>query len=225
MKETLLVNESFHTTTTHQHMLHRSRNHSNHKIFRCEELKIQQKQLPATQNQPLQPVLIRRVFVPLNVENFMQQQVSSIRIVGTEEEEEPNRHTVYVIKTKCNLKTFTVKKRYVFITRFSSFEKLHTQLSSMKELQVSLPPKRTFRFTDSTIEERKLKLSFYLNSLLTHPDNCWRSSETFLTFLNIPQTTVKNSVKDVDEFRWMQMLEELKKYMKDIEIVLNQREQ
>ena len=61
----------------------------------------------------------------------------------------------YIIKVKTVYKTWTINKRY------SDFEKLYLLLYKKYPYLnfPSFPPKRVFRFTDNTIEERKNKFN------------------------------------------------------------------
>jgi hypothetical protein len=78
----------------------------------------------------------------------------------------------YIIKVKTVYKTWTINKRY------SDFEKLYLLLYKKYPYLnfPSFPPKRVFRFTDNTIEERKNKFNNFLY-FINHKINFYKNPE------------------------------------------------
>jgi len=70
----------------------------------------------------------------------------------------------YVIKVNTPYKTWYIQKRY------SDFENLNYIISNYYEIDKLFPPKRFFKNSDSTIEERKKKFNNYLYFLLNNFD-------------------------------------------------------
>ena len=84
----------------------------------------------------------------------------------------------YIIKVKTVYKKWTIHKRY------SDFEKLYLLLYKKYPYLnfPSFPPKRVFRFTDNTIEERKNKFNNFLN-FINHKINFYKNPE-IINFFN-----------------------------------------
>ena len=70
----------------------------------------------------------------------------------------------YVIKVNTPYKSWYIQKRY------SDFENLNYIISEYYGIDKLFPPKRFFKNSDSTIEERKKKFNNYLNFLLNNFD-------------------------------------------------------
>ena len=70
----------------------------------------------------------------------------------------------YVIKVNTPYKSWYIQKRY------SDFENLNYIISNYYEIDKLFPPKRFFKNSDSTIEERKKKFNNYLYFLLNNFD-------------------------------------------------------
>ena len=84
----------------------------------------------------------------------------------------------YIIKVKTVYKKWTIQKRY------SDFEKLYLLLYKKYPYLnfPSFPPKRVFRFTDNTIEERKNKLNNFLY-FINNKINIYKNPE-IINFFN-----------------------------------------
>ena len=84
----------------------------------------------------------------------------------------------YIIKVKTVYKKWTIHKRY------SDFEKLYLLLYKKYPYLnfPSFPPKRVFRFTDNTIEERKNKLNNFLY-FINNKINIYKNPE-IINFFN-----------------------------------------
>ena len=112
----------------------------------------------------------------------------------------------YIIKIKTVYKTWIINKRY------SDFEQLYLKLYKKYPFInfPSFPPKRVFRFTDNTIEERKNKFNNFLY-FINHKINFYKNPEiiNFFDFnsdilqiyaKNKSMTNNKNSQEDLNYF-------------------------
>ena len=95
----------------------------------------------------------------------------------------------YIIKIKTVYKTWIINKRY------SDFEQLYLKLYKKYPFInfPSFPPKRVFRFTDNTIEERKNKFNHFLY-FINHKMNIYSIPE-IIEFLNFDKDTLNILLK------------------------------
>lgn len=112
-----------------------------------------------------------------------------ISIPTTSTSSTPKPYTIYNITLRLPLRTFTLQKRY------SDFTTLHKTLTSQANgasPPASLPPKSYFTSTTSSpalAESRRLALQAYLQTINTDPDDRWRNTSVFRSFLNLPSTS------------------------------------
>ncbi|KAI4247346.1 MAG: hypothetical protein L6R42_009654 [Xanthoria sp. 1 TBL-2021] len=97
-------------------------------------------------------------------------------------------YTIYNITLRLPLRTFTLQKRY------SDFITLHNALTSQVGAPppASLPPKSYFSSTTSSptlAESRRIGLQTYLQTLNTDPDDRWRNTSAWRSFLNLPSNS------------------------------------
>ncbi|KAL8992142.1 MAG: hypothetical protein Q9169_007337 [Polycauliona sp. 2 TL-2023] len=101
-------------------------------------------------------------------------------------------YTIYNITLRLPLRTFTLQKRY------SDFTTLHGTLTPQAGASppVSLPPKSYFSSTVSSpalAESRRIGLQTYLQSINTDPDDRWRNTSAWRSFLNLPSNSNNNN--------------------------------
>ncbi|KAL8962608.1 MAG: hypothetical protein Q9193_001009 [Seirophora villosa] len=112
-----------------------------------------------------------------------------ISIPTTSTSSTPKPFTLYNITLRLPLRTFTLQKRY------SDFTTLHNTLTSQANgvsPPASLPPKSYFTSTTSSpalAESRRIGLQAYLQTINTDPDDRWRNTPAFRSFLNLPSTS------------------------------------
>jgi hypothetical protein len=75
-----------------------------------------------------------------------------------------SNYILYVIKVNTPYKSWYIQKRY------SDFENLNNSIPKDYEIDKLIPPKRLFKNSDSTIQERKKKFNNYLYFLLNNLD-------------------------------------------------------
>ena len=75
-----------------------------------------------------------------------------------------SNYILYIIKVNTPYKTWSIQKRY------SDFENLNNSIPKDYEIDKLIPPKRLFKNSDSTIQERKKKFNNYLYFLLNNLD-------------------------------------------------------
>ena len=75
-----------------------------------------------------------------------------------------SNYILYIIKVNTPYKTWSIQKRY------SDFENLNNSIPKYYEIDKLIPPKRLFKTSDSTIQERKKKFNNYLYYLLNNFD-------------------------------------------------------
>ena len=75
-----------------------------------------------------------------------------------------SNYILYVIKVNTPYKSWYIQKRY------SDFENLNNSIPKYYEIDKLIPPKRLFKNSDSTIQERKKKFNNYLYFLLNNLD-------------------------------------------------------
>ncbi len=75
-----------------------------------------------------------------------------------------SNYILYVIKVNTPYKSWYIQKRY------SDFENLNNSIPKYYEIDKLIPPKRLFKTSDSTIQERKKKFNNYLYYLLNNFD-------------------------------------------------------
>ncbi|KAH0607027.1 uncharacterized protein H6S33_003015 [Morchella sextelata] len=145
-------------------------------------------------------------------------------------------HTLYHINLRLPLRTLTVPKRY------NDFLTLHSQLTSTVGSPPPLnpPPKSYFTRTISNpalTENRRAALEAYLNAILTTPDERWRSSPPWRTFLTLPSNWSPNSSSTslasptspnhpiTDPAHWLDTHREVKTLLHDARMFLAKRDQ
>lgn len=146
-------------------------------------------------------------------------------------------HTLYHINLRLPLRTLTVAKRY------NDFLTLHSQLTSTVGSPPPLnpPPKSYFTRTVSNpalTENRRAALEAYLNAILTSPDERWRSSPPWRTFLTLPSNWSASSSSTslpptptianhpiTDPAHWLDTHREVKTLLHDARMFLAKRDQ
>ncbi|KAL9600644.1 MAG: hypothetical protein Q9219_003077 [cf. Caloplaca sp. 3 TL-2023] len=143
-------------------------------------------------------------------------------------------YTVYNITLRLPLRTFTLQKRY------SDFTTLHTTLTSQAGAPppVSPPPKSYFTSTTSSpalAESRRLALEAYLDTLNTSPNDRWRNTPAWRSFLNLPSTSSNShnhrsfangkNLPPTDPIAWLDQHRTLKTTLHDARLQLTKRDQ
>ncbi|KAI5847759.1 Phox homologous domain-containing protein [Morchella snyderi] len=145
-------------------------------------------------------------------------------------------HTLYNINLRLPLRTLTVAKRY------NDFLTLHSQLTSTVGSPPPLnpPPKSYFTRTISNpalTENRRVALEAYLNAILSSPDDRWRSSPPWRTFLTLPSNWSPGSSSTslasptaanhpiTDPAHWLDIHREVKTLLHDARMFLAKRDQ
>ncbi|KAL9629128.1 MAG: hypothetical protein Q9204_005453 [Flavoplaca sp. TL-2023a] len=110
-----------------------------------------------------------------------------ISIPSTSTSNTPKPYTIYNITLRLPLRTFTLQKRY------SDFTTLHSTLTSQAGAPppASLPPKSYFSSTTSSpalAESRRIGLQNYLQTINTDPNDRWRNTSAWRSFLNLPSS-------------------------------------
>ncbi|KAL8835134.1 MAG: hypothetical protein Q9170_003439 [Blastenia crenularia] len=160
-----------------------------------------------------------------------------ISIPTTTTSSTPKPYTIYNITLRLPLRTFTLQKRY------SDFTTLHSTLSSQAFAPppVSLPPKSYFTSTTSSpalAESRRIALESYLQTLNTSPDDRWRNTPAFRSFLNLPSSSSSNgnlrqannlrsltNGNNLDPLTWLDHHRTLKSTLHDARLHLTKRDQ
>ncbi|KAL8655376.1 MAG: hypothetical protein Q9210_000910 [Variospora velana] len=162
-----------------------------------------------------------------------------ISIPTTSTSSTPKPYTVYNITLRLPLRTFTLQKRY------SDFTTLHNTLTSQANgtsPPASLPPKSYFTSTTSSpalAESRRLALQAYLQTINTHPDDRWRNTSAFRSFLNLPSTSsngrhtndIRSAINGAssqpitDPVAWLDHHRHLKTTLHSARLALTKREQ
>ncbi|KAL8771994.1 MAG: hypothetical protein Q9209_002659 [Squamulea sp. 1 TL-2023] len=143
-------------------------------------------------------------------------------------------YTIYNITLRLPLRTFTLQKRY------SDFTTLHATLTSQAGAPppVSLPPKTYFSRTTSSpalAESRRIALQTYLQTINTDPDDRWRNTSAWRSFLNLPSSnsnhnprhTTTSSTKQpiTDPIVWLDYHRDLKSQLHSARLQLTKRDQ
>ncbi|KAL8863493.1 MAG: hypothetical protein Q9178_000174 [Gyalolechia marmorata] len=147
-------------------------------------------------------------------------------------------YTIYNITLRLPLRTFTLQKRY------SDFVTLHRNLTSQAGAPppASLPPKSYFSSTISShalAESRRVGLQSYLQTLNTDPDDRWRNTSAWRSFLNLPSnsnsshssrhgllsTTQQRQQPITDPVVWLDYHHDLKSQLHHARLQLTKRDQ
>ncbi|KAI4189603.1 MAG: hypothetical protein L6R41_001332 [Letrouitia leprolyta] len=161
-----------------------------------------------------------------------------ISIPSTSISSTPKPYTIYNITLRLPLRTFTLQKRY------SDFTTLHGTLTSQAGTAppVSLPPKSYFTSTTSSpalAESRRIALETYLQTLSTSPDDRWRNTPAWRSFLNLPSSSNTNNhnrsnnlrsfgngdTPTTDPVAWLDHHRTLKSTLHDARLQLTKRDQ
>ena len=113
--------------------------------------------------------------------------IQSISIKGTQDRMCPKPHTVYEIRIRVTIRSWSIWRRY------SEFVDLNDELtkSTGTSPPSPLPPKHVWTLRSSLrnariIEERKKGLETYLRAIIAPNDLQWRNHYAFCQFLCIP---------------------------------------
>ncbi|KAL8783990.1 MAG: hypothetical protein Q9213_004241 [Squamulea squamosa] len=143
-------------------------------------------------------------------------------------------YTIYNITLRLPLRTFTLQKRY------SDFTTLHSTLTSQAGAPppVSLPPKTYFSRTTSSpalAESRRIALQTYLQTLNTDPDDRWRNTSAWRSFLNLPSSNSNHNPRHIttsstqqpitDPVVWLDYHRDLKSQLHSARLQLTKRDQ
>ncbi|KAL8903733.1 MAG: hypothetical protein Q9207_003728 [Kuettlingeria erythrocarpa] len=161
-----------------------------------------------------------------------------ISVPSTSTSSTPKPYTIYHITLRLPLRTFTLQKRY------SDFVTLHGALTSQANgasPPVSPPPKSYFTSTISSpalAESRRQALETYLQTINTDPDDRWRNTPAWRSFLNLPGSSSSNGrqAKDLrsalnsgqpitDPIAWLDHHRHLKKTLHSARLELTKRDQ
>lgn len=155
--------------------------------------------------------------------------IQAIQIENFEERSSPKPHTVYHIKIKAHVRSWSIWKRY------SEFDELHLELTKTTgaEPPSPLPPKHKFSILRShsdpkLLEERKIGLEIYLRAILSAKDDRWRESYPFKEFLGIPigrqNGVIGGPPTQFTLASWLDEHSELQARLRDVRADINKRE-
>ncbi|KAL8735438.1 MAG: hypothetical protein Q9181_002836 [Wetmoreana brouardii] len=159
-----------------------------------------------------------------------------ISIPTTSTSTTPKPYTIYNITLRLPLRTFTLQKRY------SDFTALHTALTTQASgvpPPASPPPKSYFTSTTSSpalAESRRQALQSYLQTINTDPDDRWRNTSAWRSFLNLPSSNSANrhhaalngaasGQPITDPVAWLDYHRDLKSALHDARLNITKRDQ
>ncbi|KAL8873791.1 MAG: hypothetical protein Q9174_000801 [Haloplaca sp. 1 TL-2023] len=159
-----------------------------------------------------------------------------ISIPSTSTSATSKAYTIYNITLRLPLRTFTHQKRY------SDFITLHKNLTSQAvgvPPPVSPPPKSYFTSTTSSpalAESRRVALQAYLQTINNDPDDRWRNTSAWRTFLNLPSSSTSSrhhaAVNGASSGRpitdpvvWLDHHRDLKSSLHDARLQITKRDQ
>ncbi|KAI9192937.1 uncharacterized protein BJ171DRAFT_35436 [Polychytrium aggregatum] len=123
----------------------------------------------------------------------MTELISSVVINATEVRESPSRHVVYQLSIRTPSRSWTVWRRY------SEFETLHSLLRELSPTPFGLPPK-SFSIWGNTlsdpskVEARRLGLETYVQTILNHENDLWKTSKAWFDFIALPESSRRLSI-------------------------------
>ena len=160
-----------------------------------------------------------------------------IYIPNTEISLTPKPYTVYNISLRLPLRSFSIQKRY------SDFTIFHNLLTSQAGAPppALLPQKSWFHSTVSSpelTEVRRAGLEAYLRAINAAPDERWRNTTAWRTFLNLPSNITSRSSTASglrgaitspgvirDPVVWLDCHRDLKSQLHDVRLQLTRRDQ
>ncbi|KAL8939322.1 MAG: hypothetical protein Q9216_003415 [Gyalolechia sp. 2 TL-2023] len=161
-----------------------------------------------------------------------------IFIPSTSTSSTPKPYTIYNITLRLPLRAFSLQKRY------SDFATLHSTLTSQADTAppISPPPKSYFTSTTSSpalAESRRVALETYLQTINTSPDDRWRNTPAWRSFLNLPSSSNHNNhhasknlrslangnSSATDPVAWLDHHRTLKSTLHDARLQLTKRDQ
>ena len=160
-----------------------------------------------------------------------------IFIPSTEISLTPKPYTTYNISLRLPLRSISIQKRY------SDFTTFHNSLTSQAGAPppASLPQKSWLHSTISSpelTERRRAGLETYLRTINTTPDERWRNTAAWRTFLNLPSNIASRSSTASgshgaiiglgfirDPVVWLDCHRDLKSQLHDVRLQLTRRDQ
>nr|GAT54926.1 syntaxin [Mycena chlorophos] len=151
--------------------------------------------------------------------------MQAITIPRYEERKEPSPHTVYEIRVKANIRSWTIWRRY------SEFDDLNNALKdALHEAPPALlPPKHSLSIFRShsdpaLLEERRTGLETYLRAILSAKDDKWRESYQFKEFVGMPIGKQTDDAQTYTLASWLDEHIGLQTTIRDVRADINKRD-